>query len=377
MLENKIKVLVQLNQLGYGGTEKAIYTFLKNSNTKKFIFYIYVNSDIYSLNYWRIKALKLFCKKYEIKFKEKYETSFARWNDFSEILEDKIFVGNGFDGFIKIIEKIKPDVIHFNRGVFNDFYTTRIDEIPNAIKLVETNIFGIDSNISYLERLSSIFFVSKWLRDEAKWSIKYNSKILYNPINRRITNETLHEKFNIPKDDIVLGRISRPNLDDGEFIFNILEKTLDKNIWFISIGASENFIKLTKNNPKIINLSPTVDTIYIDQFYNTLDILLHFRIEGETFGMNIAEAMIHGKPVISHISKKDNAQYELLISYKECGFVINLDIDEYVNKLKILIEDLEIRDRFSRNAEIVATSLFSEEKVTSILEKYYQDLFTN
>ncbi|MBP9490775.1 MAG: glycosyltransferase [Aliarcobacter sp.] len=374
MSKEKIKVLIQLNQLGYGGTEKAVYTFLKNLNTEKFIFYVYLNSDIYTFNYYRIKVFSYFSKKYKIKFKEKYEISFSRWNDFLTVLDDRIFVGNGFDKLMKIVQKINPDIIHFNRGTFDDFYTTRVNEISKTIKLVETNIFGKDSNLYYLERLNTIFFVSKWLRDKSKWSLRYNSKILYNPINKVLIDKTLHLELNIPNGAIVLGRISRPNLDNGNFIFNILQKVLDKNIYFISIGASHDFINLTKDNPKIINLNPTTDNVFIDKFYNTLDILLHFREEGETFGMNIAEAMIHGKPVVSHVSKEDNAQYELIISYKDCGFVTNLDLNEYAEKLEILIKNPEIREGFSKNAKIVASEFFSEEKIALILEKYYQDL---
>ena len=131
----------------------------------------------------------------------------------------------------------------------------------------------------------------------------------------------------------------------------------------------------TKNNSKIINLKPTTDLVILDKFYNTLDILLHFRKEGETFGMNIAEAMIHSKPVVSHFSEEDNAQYELILSSKECGFITNMNVEEYTEKVKILIENSKLRALFSKNAESVALELFSERKVTKVLEDYYRSLF--
>lgn len=375
MLKEKIKILIQLNQVGYGGTEKAIYTFLNNLDNKCFIPFVFLNSDIYSFNYYRIKFLSYFFKKYEHKFIEKYHTSFARLNEFSKLLEDKMVVGNGFKAFIKFVNEINPNIIHFNRGTFEDFYTKRINEIPNNIKLVETNIFGKDSDLIYLKKLDSIFFVSKWLKDKSEWSLKYDSKVLYNPINNLLINQTLREQFNIPTNDIVLGRISRPNLDNGDFILEVLKKIAGDHVWFISLGASDNFIELTKNNSKIINLKPTTDLVILDKFYNTLDILLHFRKEGETFGMNIAEAMIHSKPVVSHFSEEDNAQYELILSSKECGFITNMNVEEYTEKVKILIENSKLRALFSKNAESVALELFSERKVTKVLEDYYRSLF--
>ena len=47
--------------------------------------------------------------------------------------------------------------------------------------------------------------------------------------------------------------------------------------------------------------------------------LAHARLDGETFGSNVAEAMIHGRPVVSHRSHLYNAQVEIIA---DTGFVV-------------------------------------------------------
>ena len=373
-MSKKIKILFQLNQLGYGGTEKAVLTFLENIDLNKFVPYLYFNTNKGSFDYFRIKLLSFLSKQYSKKYNEKYIISFARLNNFKIILNNNLFMGNGYNDFKRIVYKLDPNIIHFNRGIERDFYTERINELPFHIKIVETNIFGKSSNINYLKRLDKIFFVSNWLKNKSDWAKGYPIGVLYNPIKKNSTNKTLHKELNIPSNVIVLGRISRPNLDDGKFISNILEQVLNKQTLFVSIGSSNKFKDITRNKNNIINLEPTTDTIFIDKFYNTIDILLHYRLEGETFGMNIAEAMIHGKTVISHFSQEDNAQEELILRYSDCGYVTNLELNEYSEKLKILIENKEKRIFFSENAKKVASKLFSEEKVIKELENHYINL---
>ena len=49
----------------------------------------------------------------------------------------------------------------------------------------------------------------------------------------------------------------------------------------------------------------------------TFDVFCHCNPLGETFGNTVAEAMMHGKPVVSHLGKRSwpQAQIELLASY--------------------------------------------------------------
>ncbi len=83
----KTTILYQLNQLGYGGTEKAIYTFLENINKEKFDVHVFFYTDIGSFDYYRRKFFSLFSKKYKKSFHQKYNINFARKEDFINLIK--------------------------------------------------------------------------------------------------------------------------------------------------------------------------------------------------------------------------------------------------------------------------------------------------
>lgn len=372
-------ILFQLNQLGYGGTEKAIFTFIKNINRDKYIPKIFFHTDYGTFNYYRRKILSVLNSKYRKSYDQKYNINFARKNDFENLVgADHFYFGKKKD-FFKLCNKINIDIIHFNRGDHEDFYTSDIELIPSNIKICETNIFGRISNAKYMDRLSAVFFVSQWLMNKSKWSINYNSSVLYNPIVNPKSNYNLRNQFSIPPDAIVLGRISRPNLDDGLFVSMVLRDIFNTNwrgnIFFLVIGATSIFKESVKDMKSVIFIDPTIDEVALSEFYNTLDILLHYRKEGETFGMNIAEAMIHGKPVVSHYSHEDNAQAELLIEGNACGIIVEENnINSYVNSVSTLINSKINRTKLGENAATKAKLLYSEENVTKRLESLYDNL---
>ena len=371
---NKIRILFELSSLGYGGTEKAIYTFIENLDLSKFEPYLFFSTDYKTVAYYRRKIKSLFSNKAKKNFIEKYVTYFTRLDDFKKMLgEDKVVLGNA-EKFFNTVGKLNPDIIHFNRGISETFYTKSIEKIPLHIKVVETTIFGKEADVKYMSRLDRIFFISNWLLKKTAPVSKNRRHLLYNPIKLPSSKTDLRNRYNIPQNAIVLGRMSRPNLDDGEFIYNVLENVLDNNIYFISIGASQAFQKKMQHHKNIIFFAPVIDVEFISSFYNTIDILLHYRREGETFGMNIAEAMIHGKPVISHKSFLDNAQAELLTEDKncQCGIIVEEnDLKGYIKAVKTLIDNKDLRTELSENAEIRAHNLFAEDKVTHSLEQEY------
>ena len=115
-------------------------------------------------------------------------------------------------------------------------------------------------------------------------------------------------------------------------------------------------------------------------FYNTINILFHYRNEGETFGMNIAEAMIHGKPVISHTSEVDNAQIELLDDCDHpCGIIVHniTDTTEYYDKLNELISNSDLRLELGKNGKTKALQTYEESLMTKQLESLYKNIVSN
>jgi glycosyltransferase involved in cell wall biosynthesis len=379
-----IKVVFQLNSLGFGGTEKSILTFIEHFDSKKVQAYVFFNSDKGSPKFHLVRFLAKFSQKYRKKYNEKYIRNFSRFKQFQEALNGRLEVGNGLQAFYKYILKVKPHVIHLNRGLEEEFYTKQISLMPSSCKIVETNIFGKTADQNYLRRLSGIIFSSYWLRGNSEWADTVCSMVLYLPVKRPRTlaeqGFQLRNRLLIPKDAIVLGRLSRPELDDGEFIRQVFAKVRQRNpgIFLVSLGSSNRFREVTVDDPSIIHLPPTIVEEEIATFLMAIDLFLHFRVEGETFGLNIAEAMSYSLPVVTHESSVDNAQIELVTRYETCGVVVSkADPDEYAFAVSKLIDEPDTRRLYSQNSKNVAFTQFNPNTLTRKLEDFYEKIISS
>src|SRR5204862_336714 len=117
-------------------------------------------------------------------------------------------------------------------------------------------------------------------------------------------------------------------------------------------------------------LEPTVDDLELSRFYNTVDALAHARADGETFGCVIAEAMMHGKPVVTHRSLVRNAQAELVDA--ACGFLVGPgDHKAYAEALRRLRDDADLKKRMGGAARAKALDQFEAAQITRKLEGLY------
>jgi len=375
----KTRILYHLNQVGYGGTEKAILTFCENLDKEQFTPYLFIHDNSSRSRYYRHLLLRHVSSKYDQRFQILYRQSRARLDDFLSTLgHNNVFIGRTRD-FQRVVKTVSPDIIHFNRGKWEPYYEEFVRQSPEHTTCIETNIFGYPASGQYIKKLEDIYFVSNWLLKKSDWC-KNKCKVLYNPIKKPRNNVIIRQQLHIPEDAFVFGRISRPDLADDNFILDVFEriKLKHKNIFLIILAGSEIMREAAQKDPAIILIDATTDENVLSNFYNSIDALLHYRIDGETFGMNIAEAMIHSKPVISHLSNIDNAQAELLkntVEYGEVGFVAQEhDMEEYLGYMTTLVSSPEIAKTMGNNARERALALFSEDTVTRYLENEYRKI---
>ena len=86
----------------------------------------------------------------------------------------------------------------------------------------------------------------------------------------------------------------------------------------------------------------------MSQFYNTIDVLAHARLDGECNSAAIFEAAAHRKPVISHYGTTFNGHMETI---QNSGFVVlRDDVDEYAKIMKAFIDDVIDYEALSQNA---------------------------
>lgn len=112
----------------------------------------------------------------------------------------------------------------------------------------------------------------------------------------------LRKEQNIPKDAVVLGRYGGFDNFDISFVHDVIWKIIEErsDIYFLFMNTKRfprSFFK--RSNKQIIHLPPSIDLDFKVRFINTCDAMLHARLEGETFGLAIAEFSIRNKPIIT------------------------------------------------------------------------------
>lgn len=372
----KIRVVHHSNQIGLGGTEKTMQLFCKYLDKNIF--------DIHAMTYkypvspikaWLNGLKALLGREKSIAWRAKFEKRFIRLHKFKELLgEDHIHLFT-LKELPYILKKISPHILHVHHSGKTEPPIDQVRAISNIPVIFSTNVFGVQGRSPEQDRISKILFVSYWLKDvSAKWSNgDLRCDVLYNPVEKPLSNDNLRLALNISADTFVIGRIGR-NTDDiyDPISIRAYKMIENKNTLFLVLSPPPQMVREAREIGirNIRYLDPSIDDIFLSKFYNTIDVLAHARSDGETFGCVIAEAMIHGKPIVSHRSDIRNAQVELVDS--SCGYVTEQhDYKEYAASLKKLMEDKSLRLCMGIAANSKAMLNFEARKVTKKLESLY------
>lgn len=175
-------------------------------------------------------------------------------------------------------------------------------------------------------------FVSKWLSDTcSKGTIPYVPHMINVPkIDKQKSRIDIRNKYNIPEDAFVYGRIGGYNDFNLDFVYSAIKKSLNvrNDLYFLFI-CTKPFI----SHERVLFLDPILD---LKEKYNHIaatDAMIHARHHGETFGLAIAEFCALNKPILTwkhgigkgyiEILKNDAIYYEdennlleTLISFK-------------------------------------------------------------
>jgi len=228
------------------------------------------------------------------------------------------------------------DVLNTHRGGRDAWAFSNFDSLNYNFKIVETNFHGV-----YTSKKNITVYPSNTMIQNKK--IPFPHTVIYNPTFSPKTEENLRNEIPKLKDKFVYGRIGRS--DKG--VFSRINLQAYKNIEnestaFLYVAPCMDAIREAENLKikNIIFLPPTIDEERISKIYNTFDVFCHSNPFGETFGNTVAEAMIHSKPVVSHIgqTKWPQAQLELLGDCSEL-FITKDILDNYSNMMKKLMAD--------------------------------------
>ncbi len=274
------------------------------------------------------------------------------------------------------MRELAPEILHVHHSGVSEPPINQPEAVKDIPIIFTINGFGFQDTTPHDRRVTRILFPSNFIQEKiALWG-HHDPRcgVLYCPIEKPYTDQNLRQELHIKEDTFVVGRVGR-NADDihDPISLKAYKKIENDNTLFLALAPPPNMVRDAKELgiKNIRFLEPTVDEIFLSKFYNTMDVLGHARTDGETFGCVVAEAMIHGKPVVSHLSHLRNAQAELLVDGSS-GFVVpQHDHQAYAKRLRILMENKSQRLEMGQAALQRALENFEAGLITKKLEKMY------
>lgn len=360
-MSDRLSVVHVTNNLGLGGTQKAMEVFVRNLDATK--------HDVSVCGYKNGGARG-----------EELES------DGYSVLEP-----DSSTAFADVLRNRDADIVHLH-GMY-DTASEAVD-IANSVgvtSVVKTTPFGrvaedawhdIDLHLfpSKMTLLRQLNLEGRDLRD-GDWNSEI--RLQYYPLSvSDVSNrhsEDFRDDLGIDAETPVVGKIGRSSAAKwSELSIDAFER--------ICAAHPETKILLVTPPEKIKSAISrrglTANVEYLDvippskvgKFYNTIDVLAHASAIGESFGYVIAEAMAYGTPVVVDSNPmRDNAQVEL-VNNGETGYVVG-SAKAYADATIDLLQSDKLRNEFGTAARHRSSNLFDPSRIVDELETIYRVLY--
>lgn len=298
----KLRILFyQLSGLCFGGTEKFLQIIAKHIDKEK-------NEIYFMYSKTKGEGRKPYLENQNVTFisfeQDMRETTYPFYiKKMSPLLSE-------------IVRQNNIDLIITAGSGYSEYPINTIKHIP----IIMLNIFG---SPSMQKNIVKHIAISKEVKKKIIPLIpEEKTEVMYIPVEQpptssASTGQALRETMGFSNDDFVFGRIGRNSNDIFDPIgieaFKIVVAKYPHTKYLIQSPPPILVEKVKRENiPNVYFLEPTSDEEKIWAFHFAIDALAHFRLDGESCGLNIIEAMTAGKPIISHKSSIWNAHLEYL-----------------------------------------------------------------
>jgi glycosyltransferase involved in cell wall biosynthesis len=347
-----VRVVHYSHQLGLGGTEKCMQ---------------------YMLEYLRDAGHECYCLHHRDKTRA---AGGHREGLIARLLGRERVFGYGSEAeFFEIIGRLRPEIFHIHRSGRPDEFPV-VPELRKYVhRCVETNVFGGHDPTPVIDLT---LYPSDYLYRNARKPPR-RAAVLANPVKPPAAPDGLRSALGVPPGTFVMGRIGRPD----DYLFDPislralaeLERDAGRDVLYLVQSPPPKMMEMARDMglERIRFLTtPVLDDDEVSRFFNTIDVFAHARRDGETFGLSIAEAMIHGKPVVSHRSRVANGHVELV---KACGFLAGVDDHRaYARYLRRLRDDERRCKELGEAARQFASRRFLLPLIGAALEAHYERL---
>ncbi|OGR84604.1 MAG: hypothetical protein A2901_04925 [Elusimicrobia bacterium RIFCSPLOWO2_01_FULL_54_10] len=373
----KIAVIHHSNQFGLGGTEKDMLLFLKYMDKSVFDVHAIARKHPVPLHRVYLDRIRGAMGSRKARYRlEQYRVSSIRAPDFvRELGEERVHYYTP-GSLAPLLKKLSPQILHVHHSGVSEPPISSPDAVGHIPLIFTINGFGFQDTTEHDKRVNKILFPSYFIQEKVALWGKNDPRcgVLYCPIEKPHSNGNLRAELSIKENIFVIGRVGR-NADDihDPISLKAYKKIENENTLFLALAPPPNMVRDAKELgiKNIRFLEPTVDEVWLSKFYNTIDVLAHARTDGETFGCVIAEAMIHARPVVTHLSHLRNAQAEL-VQDGISGFVApQHDFKAYAGHLRTLMSDRQKCKTMGQAALKRALENFEAGLITKKLEKMY------
>jgi glycosyltransferase involved in cell wall biosynthesis len=194
--------------------------------------------------------------------------------------------------------------------------------------------------------------------------------------------ENFRAKFGLKETDIAVGIAGRVVPVKNHFLFlEIAKKVLDtgkQNVYFFIVGDGSVKKELThylaaqkiKFSDNDVNKAKIIFTSWVEDMatvYHGLDLVVLTSLNEGT-PLSIIEAQFCGKPVIA----SNVGGVKDTFANGKSGYLIDgFSVDDYTEKLQILMNNPELRDNFSKAAISFATNTFNKQNEVLAIKNLY------
>ncbi len=191
---------------------------------------------------------------------------------------------------------------------------------------------------------------------------------------RKVEKGFLHRKLGLADSTPILlsvGRLGKEkNFPFLLKVFQLLYRD-NRDIHFAIVGQGPDRDKLKKLSDSLgigerVHFTGKVDPYEMPKVYADGDIFL-FASDSETQGMCILEAAAAGLPFVV---VRDDAFGDVVHDGVN-GFTTSEDKIEFTDKVKLLLQDSNLRKKFGQASKKLASGNFEGEKISSHLTEYY------
>lgn len=296
------------------------------------------------------------------------------------------------DEIAKAIGEIHPDVIHTHAPGHEhegDILGDALKLLPK-IPVVQTNVFGHLYNRRedawtdfrlYISWTSCVQAARRMFLKLDEKFFRRNSVAVYplDAVQPSPKDEVaaFRQNLGVAEDEILFGRIGRPDMGKWSGLaldaFRVASQR-NRKIKLLLREAPREIASQLLTDPdagRFVLLPATANAAELQRTVSALDVVLHTAINGESFGYGIAEPMNLGKPVITHsVPWQDQAQIELA-RHGECGFVSSTP-GAMASAIRIFADDTALRQRMGLRAQERIRALANPDASISRLETIFQ-----